>query len=336
MEKKSFNNLSFSISVVIPTYNRIKILRKCLPTFLATKVRGVQFIIIDNNSNDETWNYLQTIALRDKRVEIFKNLENIGASKSILKGYKKVKSPYVLNLSDQYPMVGDYIASCLEIFQKNNEVSLIHHEFDVWQKKKFDEKYTKSLSGNNTINSVFLLSGVLSGFAFRMRDYQQDYFPVNGNVLYPQVKIALELARRHSVAFINDCGMVRNNIQISISDKKKQQKRPDCMGINERLTYLLELKNPLLIQKSAIGITDWAINILIKLKKDENRNDKKFVKALAFTLNNTTPYYLISLLKIRRFKHAFFSLSCLILKPSFVINYFWFLVFFISRLINKI
>ena len=105
MEKKSFNNLSFSISVVIPTYNRIKILRKCLPTFLATKVRGVQFIIIDNNSNDETWNYLQTIALRDKRVEIFKNSENIGASKSILKGYKKVKSPYVLNLSDQYPMV---------------------------------------------------------------------------------------------------------------------------------------------------------------------------------------------------------------------------------------
>ena len=93
-------------------------------------------------------------------------------------------------------------------------MSLIHHEFDVWQKKKFDEKYTKSLSGNNTINSVFLLSGVLSGFAFRMRDYQQDYFPVNGNVLYPQVKIALELARRHSVAFINDCGMVRNNIQI--------------------------------------------------------------------------------------------------------------------------
>ena len=44
---------SFSISVVLPTWNRVNRLKLCLPTFLATKVQDVQFIIIDNNSDDD-------------------------------------------------------------------------------------------------------------------------------------------------------------------------------------------------------------------------------------------------------------------------------------------
>ena len=69
----SFIKNSFSISVVLPTYNRINRIKKCLPSFLKTKIEDVQFIIIDNNSDDGTWDYLQSVALNDKRVEIYKN-----------------------------------------------------------------------------------------------------------------------------------------------------------------------------------------------------------------------------------------------------------------------
>jgi glycosyltransferase involved in cell wall biosynthesis len=61
----------------------IFLIKKCLPSFLKTKVEDVQFIIIDNNSDDGTWNYLQSVARNDKRVEIYKNSQNIGATKSI-------------------------------------------------------------------------------------------------------------------------------------------------------------------------------------------------------------------------------------------------------------
>ena len=71
-------NKSFSISVVIPTWNRIERLKKCLPTFLATKIKDVQFIIVDNNSDDGTWDYLKSVAIEDERVEIHRNSQNVG------------------------------------------------------------------------------------------------------------------------------------------------------------------------------------------------------------------------------------------------------------------
>ena len=74
-----YQNKPFSISVVLPTFNRINRIKKCLPSFLKTEVKDVQFIIIDNNSNDGTWNYLKSVAINDARVKIYKNPQNIGS-----------------------------------------------------------------------------------------------------------------------------------------------------------------------------------------------------------------------------------------------------------------
>jgi len=331
------NNESLSISVVLPTYNRINRIKKCLPSFLATKLQDVQFIIIDNNSNDGTWDYLQFIALKDKRVEIYRNPQNIGATKSCFLGYCHVKAPYVLFLADDDLMEGDYIARCLKIFQNHNDVGVVHHFLSGWktQKKISNKPYEIYSKGTESITSMFMISGAHSGLAFRMKNYHLKNYPLGEKVLYPQVKIALDIASKHDAAVINDCGMVSSGFNHTILENKKIQNRPDCMGINERLSYLLSIKNPLLIQKLSMSLARWAVEIFEEIEKSNNMEAKKFIKSLLFSLNAVTPYFIISLFKIKKFKHGIFSLIYLIVKPSFFINYMWFLLLIINKIFTK-
>jgi len=329
---------SFSISVVLPTYNRINRIKKILPLFLKTTVKDVQFIIIDNNSNDGTWDYLQSVALTDERVKIHKNAQNVGSQKSSFRGYCQVKSPYALFLSDDDLMVGDYIARCLEIFQQHDEVGVIHHVFNSLQgeKKNHNEPYTIYPKGIDAIDKIFMMSGVISGFAIRMKNYHLKDFPLGDRVIYPQVKMALAISSKYSLAVINDCGMIMTDFGDTALDGKKNHNRLDCMGINERLSYALELKNSLLIQKLAMRLADWGTGTFEALEKLDTEQSNKFVKSLAFTLSNVTPYFIILLFKIKKFKHAIFCLICLILKPSFLINYAWFLIFVLRKIFSKL
>jgi len=331
-------NKSFSISVVLPTWNRVERIKKCLPTFLATKVQNVQFIIIDNNSDDGTWDYLQSVALKDKRVEIYRNSQNVGGIKSYLRAYCTVNSPYALLLGDDDLMVGDYIERCLEIFQKHDDVSIIHHLFDGWQRtqKMHKEPYTIYSKGPHAIDKIFMFSGSFPGLAIRMKNFHLKNFPLGEEVIYPQVKIALEIARKHNIAIINHCGMITCDFGDTILYNKKVQNRPNSMGVNERLSYLLTIKNPLLIQKLSISLAVWSIFMFQKIEKSDSKEAKKFVKSLVFTLNNLTPYFIINLFKIKKFKLATYSLICLMIKPSFIINYLWSLIFCVKFFLNKI
>ncbi len=328
---------SFSISVVLPTWNRVNRLKLCLPTFLATKVQDVQFIIIDNNSDDGTWDYLQSVALKDKRVEIHRNSQNVGGIKSMFRAYCEVNSSYVLFLGDDDLMEGDYIARCLEIFQKHDDVSIVHHFFHGWQRtqKMHKEPYTIYSKGPESIASLFMLSGSYPGIAFRMKNYQLKDFPLGEKVIYPQVKIALEIASKHNAAVIHDCGLIPSEFNDTFIENKKIQNRPDSMGINERLSYLLSIKNPLLIQKLAMQLAGWSIEVFKEIEKLNTKEAKKFINSLLFSLNNVTPYFIILLFKIKKFKYGIFSLICLIVKPSFFINYIWFLLLIIDKIFTK-
>ncbi|OUU44702.1 MAG: hypothetical protein CBC16_01725 [Verrucomicrobia bacterium TMED56] len=332
-----YQNKPFSISVVLPTFNRINRIKKCLPSFLKTEVKDVQFIIIDNNSNDGTWNYLKSVAINDARVKIYKNPQNIGPIKTIFRGYCEVKSPYAIFLSDDDFMIGDYIAKCLEIFSKHDDVSIIHHSVDKWQKaeKRYQVSYTLYSKGYEAIANMFALSGAYTGLSFRMSCFNLSNFPLEKNVLYPQVKIGIDMTRKYNMAMIHNCGMIAVDFGDTVESVKKKQNRPDSMGINERLSYALELKDKFLIQTIAFKLADWGIRLFQKIEKENVKQSRQFAKSLFFTLNNVTPYFIICLFKIKKYNLALYSLISLIYKPSFFINYIWFIIFAFKKFYLK-
>ena len=72
------------ISVVMPTYNtQIYILREAVDSILNQTFSDFEFIIIDDGSANDTYEYLKSIP--DKRIKIIKNDTNIGIKVSGLR-----------------------------------------------------------------------------------------------------------------------------------------------------------------------------------------------------------------------------------------------------------
>lgn len=70
--------MSPKVSILIPVYNREKLLGACIDSALTQTNSDFEIVICDNASTDGTWKVCEDYAARDKRVRIFRNEENVG------------------------------------------------------------------------------------------------------------------------------------------------------------------------------------------------------------------------------------------------------------------
>jgi glycosyltransferase involved in cell wall biosynthesis len=81
------------ISIIIPTYNRAKIISKAIQSCLEQAYNSIEIIIIDDCSKDNTKEVIKKI--KDMRIKYIKLLSHKGASYSRNIGIKKAKGRYI-------------------------------------------------------------------------------------------------------------------------------------------------------------------------------------------------------------------------------------------------
>jgi glycosyltransferase involved in cell wall biosynthesis len=316
-----------SFSVVIPTYNRLDRLKICLPTFLATKLEGIEFIIMDNCSTDGTWSYLNDLSSKDKRIRILQNPQNVGAIKTIFRCYCEVKSPYALFLADDDQLEGDYIELCYNIFTKYPKVGMIHHFAHGW-KDLVDKKtsdYNVFQSGDKAQESVATITGSYPGIAFRISCLNLKEFPLADGVIYPQVKISLCVSKKYDVALINNAGVVTPDWGESLSDFFVSQNRPDDFGLRERGNYIKQFASTEVYINFIIGMSEWYFDKLAIIVEERSLKSYQIINSIPLDLVNL--YSLFLLIKMRNISLSITLLSYLIIrfdlifkKVNFVIN----------------
>jgi protein O-GlcNAc transferase len=118
------------LSVVIPTYRRAQSLKRCLDSVLAFPGPEIEVLVSDNASPDETQEVLQSFK-DDQRLRFWRNLENVGAERNILKLWQEAKGQWILCLSDDdylYPGALEKISSALK---ENPEVGVLMSDLQV-------------------------------------------------------------------------------------------------------------------------------------------------------------------------------------------------------------
>lgn len=66
------------VSILIPVYNREKFIAECIQSALDQTYTDFEVVVVDNVSDDGTWEICQRFAVLDQRVRLFRNNTNIG------------------------------------------------------------------------------------------------------------------------------------------------------------------------------------------------------------------------------------------------------------------
>lgn len=66
------------VTIIVPAFNAAKFLEHSIGSLLNQTWQNIEVIIVDDNSTDNTWAVMQSIASRDPRVKLLRNRINVG------------------------------------------------------------------------------------------------------------------------------------------------------------------------------------------------------------------------------------------------------------------
>lgn len=92
------DNTSAGISVIVPTRNRPRFLRRALDSVLAQRVPAEEVIVVDDASSDATETVVRSY--RDASICYLKLSERRGAAHARNMGIQAAKGPYLALLDD--------------------------------------------------------------------------------------------------------------------------------------------------------------------------------------------------------------------------------------------
>lgn len=83
------------VSVVMSVYNGLPYLQEAVESILRQTFTDLEFVIIDDDSIDETWNVLSAYGYEDKRVVLLRNDMNLGYTRSLNRGIRHSRGRYI-------------------------------------------------------------------------------------------------------------------------------------------------------------------------------------------------------------------------------------------------
>lgn len=102
-----------SISVVVPTYNRLRILQGTLPSYLAQA--GVEeIVIVDDGGNDGTWAWLEEAAASRPSLRPVRMERNSGSPRARNRGIAEARGEWILLVDDDVILGEDYAGTLHE------------------------------------------------------------------------------------------------------------------------------------------------------------------------------------------------------------------------------
>ena len=83
------------VSVVMSVYNSELSLKKSIESIIRQSYENIEFLIMDDASNDNSSNIINQFQKIDKRIKIFKNKKNVGLTKSLNLLIKETKGELI-------------------------------------------------------------------------------------------------------------------------------------------------------------------------------------------------------------------------------------------------
>ncbi|MCK4463565.1 MAG: glycosyltransferase [Candidatus Omnitrophica bacterium] len=113
--------------IVIPIWNQLEFTKSCIDHILKNTRYPYRLMLVDNGSDIETKNYLETLKQTQKtEINLIRNGENLGFVRAVNQGLKDSIAPYVCILNnDTLPGVG-WLTELVEFAEKHPDTGLLN------------------------------------------------------------------------------------------------------------------------------------------------------------------------------------------------------------------
>jgi glycosyltransferase involved in cell wall biosynthesis len=141
------------VSINITTYNRAKLLPRCLKSVLNQSYKNLEIIIIDDCSTDNTDEVVKWYQKKNKYIKYFKNSKNRGNAFSRNLALKKSSGYYVAFMDDDDEWIDkEKIEKQVKIFKDNDKLGIICSSVRLFSdKNSFIDKIILKPKNLNTV-----------------------------------------------------------------------------------------------------------------------------------------------------------------------------------------
>ena len=112
------------VSILIPVFNREKLIAECIQSALHQTFTDFEIVVVDNQSSDGTWEVCTKFAELDNRVRIFRNDVNVGPVLNWQRCINEARGVFGKILFSDDLMVEEYLEKTLP-FMMNDEVGFV-------------------------------------------------------------------------------------------------------------------------------------------------------------------------------------------------------------------
>ncbi|MGL5621145.1 glycosyltransferase [Cetobacterium sp.] len=177
--EKRIDSLYSLVSIVMVTYNNLEVTKKCIESIERnTAYPNYEVIIVDNQSKDDTPNYLKELAIKNSKIKIILNDENKGFSGGNNDGLRIAKGEYIILLNNDTLVTRGWISNFIKNLEKNQEIGMMcpvtnsignEAQIDVpYENKEELESFAWEYT-NKHLNELYREIGALAMFCVIMR-----------------------------------------------------------------------------------------------------------------------------------------------------------------------
>jgi GT2 family glycosyltransferase len=124
------------VSIIIPHWNGIDVITECLESLQRATYPNLEIIVVDNNSTDDSVNYIRKTF---PKVVIFENGLNEGYAGGCNRGSEIAKGEYLLFLNNDTIHEPNWIEPLVQLLEKNTKIASVQPKIlNYYQKNLFD------------------------------------------------------------------------------------------------------------------------------------------------------------------------------------------------------
>ena len=205
------------LSIVIVNYNSKFLIEQCLGSERkAIKGINTEVIVVDNNSNDGSREYL-----RDKftSLKLIFNNDNVGFAKACNQGFKITSGEYVLFLNPDTILSERCLADCISFFESHPDAGAVGVRMLDSNGNFLKESKRGVPSASASFYKLFGLAAIFPGSKIFAK-YYQTHLPEKANNPVEVLSGAFMMIRRHVFETVNgfdeDFFMYGEDIDLSL------------------------------------------------------------------------------------------------------------------------